>query len=691
MPSQYSTDLRIELIANGEKSGTWGTITNDNLGVIIEDAISGLVTFTTAVQKYPLTAQDGAVDQARCAALAIDTTHTGDFEIYVPPVTKLYVFKNTDNQYNATVYCSDSLGSITPASGGTSVVIPPGKTVLLRTDGTNVVEQLNHTVSSFSTGGALTVADSVAAGGNATAGGSVTSRGAVTAYDPIYSRSTAYLNVLTPQTVAQSSAINTTNETITLASAVFVNDTAVMLSSSDTMPTGLSTNTTYYVVNTSATSYFSGTGSISGTVLTISAVNAGSIGVGTAISGNGVTAGTTVSSLGTGTGGTGTYNLSASQTVASTTITGTYSGSQTIKLSTSSGGSAENITAVGTGNLTLTPVSLANTAPTGSTTKAIATTEFVANSVIDTRVLKRVNAATTSDITLSGTQTIDGVALVAGDRVLVKDQLTSPQTATFDTGTETITVAAAPNNGDKVMFTTTGALPTELAAGVIYYVVDRTSTTFKVANSLGGDVIALSGTPSGTNTVGTVPSATNGIYEVNASTWSRTDDANTAAEIAATQVSVLAGTVNGGRQFTTDFKSTETLGATTMEWSAVITATTATGTAGQVLTTDGSTSSWQTPANNSIGVGQTWQAVTRSLSTTYTNSTGKPIMVATSIRGSSGSYARAYVDGVNILASTTIDCCGVPQISYFPFTFVVPDGSTYYCTGVSLILWRELR
>lgn len=33
-----------------------------------------------------------------------------------------------------------------------------------------------------------------------------------------------------------------------------------------------------------------------------------------------------------------------------------------------------------------------------------------------------VRAATTANVTLSGTQTIDGVALVAGDRVLVKDQ-----------------------------------------------------------------------------------------------------------------------------------------------------------------------------------------------------------------------------------------------------------------------------
>jgi phage-related tail fiber protein len=37
----------------------------------------------------------------------------------------------------------------------------------------------------------------------------------------------------------------------------------------------------------------------------------------------------------------------------------------------------------------------------------------------------RVKAATTANITLSGTQTIDGVSCVAGDRVLVKDQSTA--------------------------------------------------------------------------------------------------------------------------------------------------------------------------------------------------------------------------------------------------------------------------
>jgi hypothetical protein len=66
---------------------------------------------------------------------------------------------------------------------------------------------------------------------------------------------------------------------------------------------------------------FSGTGSISGTTLTLTAVSAGSMYVGATITGTGVTAGTRVIGLGTGTGSTGTYIVDTSQTVASTTIT----------------------------------------------------------------------------------------------------------------------------------------------------------------------------------------------------------------------------------------------------------------------------------------------------------------------------------------------------------------------------------
>ena len=39
MASSTSTDLKLELITTGEKSGTWGTITNTNLQ-ILEQATS---------------------------------------------------------------------------------------------------------------------------------------------------------------------------------------------------------------------------------------------------------------------------------------------------------------------------------------------------------------------------------------------------------------------------------------------------------------------------------------------------------------------------------------------------------------------------------------------------------------------------------------------------------------------------
>lgn len=60
------------------------------------------------------------------------------------------------------------------------------------------------------------------------------------------------------------------------------------------------------------------TASASGTVLTVTAVESGTIAVGQLVVASGVPAGTTVASLGTGTGGAGTYNLSAAVgTVAS--------------------------------------------------------------------------------------------------------------------------------------------------------------------------------------------------------------------------------------------------------------------------------------------------------------------------------------------------------------------------------------
>jgi len=67
------------------------------------------------------------------------------------------------------------------------------------------------------------------------------------------------------------------------------------------------------------------TGSIAGTTLTITAVGSGTVTIGQILSGSGIASGTQIVSLGSGTGGTGTYNVQTSQTATSTTIAATGS------------------------------------------------------------------------------------------------------------------------------------------------------------------------------------------------------------------------------------------------------------------------------------------------------------------------------------------------------------------------------
>jgi hypothetical protein len=73
--------------------------------------------------------------------------------------------------------------------------------------------------------------------------------------------------------------------------------------------------------NTTPTPAF--TGSISGTTLTVSAISAGYLGVGSVIAGTGVTVGTAITAFVSASGGVGTYTVSVSQTVGSVAMTGT--------------------------------------------------------------------------------------------------------------------------------------------------------------------------------------------------------------------------------------------------------------------------------------------------------------------------------------------------------------------------------
>ena len=90
---------------------------------------------------------------------------------------------------------------------------------------------------------------------------------------------------------------------------------------------------------------------------------------------------------------------------------------------------------------------------------------------------------------------------------------------------------------------------------------------------------------------------------------------------------------------------------------------------------------------DSLGVGQTWQNVTASrvINTTYTNTTGKPIMINIVTP-----YTTAWVT-INVSGNgvATID----PDVNLHSATVsaIVPNGATYSVTGAGFAVWLELR
>ena len=97
MPSTYSPLLRLELMAVGEKTNTWGTITNTNLGTLLEKGIAGAVTVDMTSSNVTLTALSGSDDQARCAILLLTGSPGVSRNIVAPSTSKAYIVYNGSN------------------------------------------------------------------------------------------------------------------------------------------------------------------------------------------------------------------------------------------------------------------------------------------------------------------------------------------------------------------------------------------------------------------------------------------------------------------------------------------------------------------------------------------------------------------------------------------------------------------
>lgn len=117
---------------------------------------------------------------------------------------------------------------------------------------------------------------------------------------------------------------------------------------------------------------------------------------------------------------------------------------------------------------------------------------------------------------------------------------------------------------------------------------------------------------------------------------------------------------------------------------------------GTMVTTGDSgsvTSTMLAAAVQPIGVGQTWTNVTgsRATGTTYTNSTGRPIMVVVS-PVASGSLIGTFNIGGSSVGVVQFTPSGGGGGS--PFFYIIPNGITYSVTNnsnFSISTWWELR
>ena len=281
MASTYSTILKIQLMATGENSTTWGTVTNTNLGTAIQEAITGSADVAFSNANVTLTLSDTNASQtARNLRLNCTGTATSGYNLIVPAIQKVYIVKNSTD------------GVITIKNSATAgIAVPVGKTTWVFNDGTTVVDVTTALTS-------LTLATPLAAGSGGT-GLSALGSGVAT-----------FLGTPTSANLAAT----VTDETGT-GSLVFATGPTITLTNASGLPiTGITQNTARLLGRTTA-----------------SAGATEEITVGSGLS---LTAGSLTATGGSGTvtsvGGTGTVNgISLSGTVTtsgSLTLGGTLSG-----------------------------------------------------------------------------------------------------------------------------------------------------------------------------------------------------------------------------------------------------------------------------------------------------------------------------------------------------------------------------
>jgi hypothetical protein len=145
MSSAFTSNIRLELQADGENPNNWGTILNQNVIDLIDEAITSYTTVALTGANVTLTAINGVTDQSRSPFLEFTGGLTEDVNVIIPAVSKSYYINNKATQVSA-----GSDITVKTASG-TGVNIPVGSRIAVICDGVSVFSAINPTAFSFGT------------------------------------------------------------------------------------------------------------------------------------------------------------------------------------------------------------------------------------------------------------------------------------------------------------------------------------------------------------------------------------------------------------------------------------------------------------------------------------------------------------------------------------------------------------
>ena len=132
MASSTSSDLKLELITTGEKSGTWGTITNTNLQ-ILEQAASGYIAIDVAASDVALALSNHAVSNGKNLYFKLTGTLAANRTVTMPDSAERVLIVE-----DATTRSTSNYTLTIKTVSGTGVALPVGSKCLVYSDGTNI-------------------------------------------------------------------------------------------------------------------------------------------------------------------------------------------------------------------------------------------------------------------------------------------------------------------------------------------------------------------------------------------------------------------------------------------------------------------------------------------------------------------------------------------------------------------------